>query len=295
MGSLPLQLLVTGTMVGAIYGLIATGFVVIYKSAGVFNLAQGQMVMLGGYVTLACLTQLNLPLLPALIVGSVAFVIIGVLIERLMMRPLLGQSVLASVMMTIALQLVIGSIVMIVWGAKVTPFPKVFPQQPLFVGPLVISQVGLWGFVISLLVFAVFTLFFKYSKLGMLMRATAESHELAMSIGVDVKKVMRLSWMMGGVAALLGGWIMASTGSVGPQLAIVGLTALPVAIFAGLESILGCLIGGIIVGIAQNFAVGYLDRYTGGGLSDVTPYILMMLVLLVRPHGLFGMKKVERV
>jgi branched-chain amino acid transport system permease protein len=289
------QLLASGAMTGVIYGLIALGFVLIYKGAKVFNLAVGEMVMLGGFVFWTAIFVLKLPIWLSVILALAGLLILGLAVERFTFRPLIGQPLLSSVMMTIALALILRGFVVLVWGAVPRPRFEIFPTAPLRMGGLVISQGVFWGFVVALGCFAAFGLFFKFTRMGLVMRAAAEDQQVAQSLGISVKGVLAMVWVLAGLLTAIGGVLLSNITGVGLTLADIGMRALPVAVFAGLESILGALVGGAIVGVAESLAGGYLDPLTQGGMMELTPYILMAVMLLFRPYGLFGLKTIERV
>ena len=291
-----LQILVNGTMVGALYGLIAIGFILIFKSAGIFNLAQGEMVMVGGYFCWWGMTSLGFPTVFAVVFAMLLSIILGALIERFTLRPLIGEPLLAVVMMTIAISLILRGTSMIVWTPQVQFFPSIFPEKYIVWGDIPIAPHLLIGFALSLLALLGFTLFFKFTKIGLRMRCVSDNQTGARSIGINISRIMVITWMISGFTATLGGIVLASgVGTISVDLADLGMKALVVALLAGLESLHGALIGGIILGVGEGIAAMYIDPLVGGGIVDVFPFLIMMVVLMIRPYGLFGLKEIERV
>jgi len=280
-------------MVGGLYALVAISMVLIYKATRILNLAVGEMVTLGGFFCLSFLVWFNFPFWLALPLALVAAIILGFLIERLALRPLIGQPILAALMATVALQLTFRGVAMFVWGASTNPYPPGgIPRSPVFLGPVVLSGVLLWTFVASIIVFIALTIFFKRNRMGFFMRATAESHQTAQSIGVDVKRVFGSTWAIAALITALAGTLMGSRMGIGVgDTPLILLKALPAVLFGGLESIPGALIGGLIVGVIENLTGGLINPHFG----EITPYIILLSILVFRPEGLFGLKKIERI
>jgi len=290
-----LQLIMSGIMTGGIYALIALGFVVVWKATGVFNFAQGQLVMVSAYICWALVVQLGLPLGLSFLLTFLVAAGIGLLVERFALRPLVGQPVLAAMMVTLALIAVLDGLVTVIWGSRQEVLPDFFPRQPLHLGGVMISQQLLTGFGIAMLLFVVFVLFFRRSKMGLGMRATAEGHQVSMSLGIRVSTSFAMSWVIACIVAAVGGILLGSINGVNMNLAYLGLKAFPVVILGGLDSIQGAIVAGLLVGVLEKLATGYIDPFVGGGFAEVFPFIVLIFVLLVRPYGLFGTKKIERI
>ncbi|MBI4289788.1 MAG: branched-chain amino acid ABC transporter permease [Chloroflexi bacterium] len=290
-----LQLILSGIMVGAIYSLVAIGVVLIFKSTGIFNIAQGAILMLGAYILFAFLVQLAWPLWIALIITFLLAIAAGYLIERFALRPLIGQSFLAAFMVTLAMIGLLEGLVTLVWGTFGRRYPEFIPTDPIRLGPLVLSQEYTWSFFIAAGLIVAFYFFFKYHRLGLAMRAVAEDHQAAQSTGISIKTAFSLSWVIGAVIATAGGILLATSAGVTISLGTVGLKALPVVLLGGLESIPGAIVGGLIIGIVEKVAGGYLDPMVGGGVEEVVPFVLMVIILLVKPYGLFGQVRIERI
>lgn len=290
-----LQLILSGIMVGAIYALVAIGVVLIFKSTGIFNIAQGAILMLGAYILFAFLVQLAWPLWISLALAFFSAIAVGYLIERLALRPLIGQSFLAAFMVTLAMIGLLEGLITLVWGTFGRRYPEFISPEPIHLGNLVLSQEYTWSFLIATVLIIAFTFFFKYHRLGLAMRAVAEDHAVAQSTGISIKTAFSLSWIISTVVATVGGILLAVSAGVTISLGSVGLKALPVVLLGGLESIPGAIVGGLIIGILETVAAGYLDPYVGGGVADIMPFIIMILILLIKPYGLFGQERIERI
>jgi branched-chain amino acid transport system permease protein len=291
-----MQLVVSGFALGMVYALIAIGFVIILKCSNVFNIAQGHFVLLGGYLGYTYLVTFNLPLWAALILAIASAVVIGLLIERLTLRPLIGQPVLAVVMMTIALSVVIEGLATLIWGGEYKTYHGVLPTFTLRVGEISLPPESMIGLVVSLLVVLILMLFFRYTKSGLAMRATAEDEQVVQSTGIKVTTVYALSWVIACIVGVIGGILLGGVSGVMVPLAEIGIKAFAVVLLGGVNSIGGAIVAGIILGVLENVAAGYLDPLLpGGGLANVFPFIVMIIVLIFRPYGLFGLVRIERI
>src|SRR5215468_799031 len=291
-----LQLLITGVAVGGVYALMALGFVLIYKASNVVNFGPGELVLFGAYVSWATILLMRFPLYVAFPLTLLTSIALGLIIERGVLRPLIGEPIISVIMVTFGFASVIRGILNMVWGSDTRPFPALFSSQPFHLGPVPISPVHLWSFVIVILLLAAFSLFFKFSLIGTAMRATADNQQVAQSLGVSVKGVFALSWCIATVVSALGGIILVSVrGGVDFSLADYGLKVFPVVILGGLDSVAGVLIGGVMIGVLENLSGGYLDPVFGGGVKEVAPFVVLVVILMIRPYGLFGRVDVERV
>jgi branched-chain amino acid transport system permease protein len=291
-----LQLLITGVAVGSVYALMALGFVLIFKASSVVNFGPGELVLFGAYVAWATILQMNLPLYLALPLTLVSSVALGLIIERGVLRPLIGQPLISVIMVTFGFASVIRGVLNMVWGSDTRPFPALFSPEPFLLGPVPVSPVHLWSFVMVVILLAAFSLFFQYSLTGMAMRATADNQQVALSLGVSVKGIFALSWCIATVVSTLGGIILGSVrGGVDFSLADLGLKVFPVVILGGLDSVMGAIVGGVLIGILENLSGGYLDPVFGGGVKEVAPFVVLVLILMLRPYGLFGKVEIERV
>ena len=271
-----LQLLLNGIVVGSIYSLVGLGFVVIYKSTSVLNFAQGEFLVLGAYVCLTLTVEYHVPFFWAFLLTLVFSALMGILTERIILRPMIGEPVISLIMVTLGLSSLLKAIIQGIWGTELRPFPDIFPAEPVKIGPLPVSQ----GYLISLasvaVLLVIFTLFFKYTRAGVAMRATAFSQQVSLSMGISVKRIFALAWSIAAVVSAIGGVLLAG-------------------IRGGLDSIAGAIVGGPIMGILENLAGGYLDPLVGGGAKEVAPFVILVLILGFKPYGLFGKVKIERV
>jgi branched-chain amino acid transport system permease protein len=290
-----LQLVVGGVAVGGIYALVTLGFVLIYKATDVLNLAHGELLMVGAYVSYALLVQAGLPF-PVAVAGTLAFaVVLGLAIERIALRPLIGQPVISVIMVTIGLSIVLRSLVILFYGTEFRAYPPVLPKEPVQLGPVTVPAEFIVSFAIALALVGAFALVFRFTRIGIAMRAVADDQQAALAMGIDVRRVFALTWAIAAVVSALGGILLAQIQGVGILLATLGLKALPVAILGGLDSLSGAVLGGIVVGVLENLSAGYLDIPLGGGVRDVAPFVFLVIVLLIRPYGLFGKARIERV
>jgi branched-chain amino acid transport system permease protein len=277
------------------YSLIALGFVLVYKATDAINFAQGEFVMIAGFVVVAALQLYGVPLAMSVLIGLAVMILFGFGLERAVLRPLIGRPIIAVVMATIGLAAVLRGLGPLLWGAETKSLPLPIPDEPFVLGPLFIPPIQLLGAVVSLLFLAVFGWFFLRSRRGIAMRAVADSQPVAMAMGINVERYFALAWAMTGIVSALGGVVWGNLLGVDVHLALVGFKVFPVVILGGLDSIPGAIVGGLIVGIVENVAAGYVDPYVGGGTKDFAPYVLMILALMVRPYGIFGKQIIERV
>jgi len=291
-----LQLLITGVAVGGVYALMALGFVLIYKASNVVNFGPGELVLFGAYVSWATILQMRFPLYVAFPLTLLTSIALGLIIERGVLRPLIGQPIISVIMVTFGFASVIRGGLNMLWGSDTRPFPALFSSQPFHLGPVPVSPVHLWSFVIVLLLLGGFSLFFKFSLTGTAMRATADNQQVALSLGVSVKRMFALSWCIATVVSTLGGIILGNVrGGVDFSLADLGLKVFPVVILGGLDSVMGAIVGGVLIGVLENLSGGYLDPIFGGGVKEVAPFAVLVVILLFRPYGLFGKPEIERV
>ena len=292
-----LQLVVTGFSLGMVYALIAIGFVIILKCSEAFNIAQGHFVMIGGYLGYTFLVPFGLPIWASLLLAIVAAIIMGLLIERLTLRPLVGQPVLAVIMMTIALASVLEGIATLIWGGEYKAYHEVLPTLALKLGEISIPSESIIGLIVSVVTVAILMFLFHKTKIGLAMRATAEDLQVVQSVGIRATTVYAVSWVIASVVGVIGGILLGGVSGVMIPLAEVGLKAFAVVLLGGVNSIGGAIIAGIILGVSENMAAGYLDPLlpAGGGLAHVFPFIVMIIVLIFRPHGLFGLVTIERI
>jgi len=286
---------INGALIGLLYALIAMGFIVIYRASKVFNFAQGELVVFGGFVIWWMVTSVGLPYWVGIPLAFVAAAIFGFIIERIFFSRLVGESLFAMVMVTIGLLILLRGLVLVTFGPQVRPFPIIFPLQPVIIGEILIPRSLFIGGIITVIVGFGLSWFFNRTRPGLRMTAVAEDHQVAVSMGISVKRSVAFAWILGSVLSTLGALIFFSGKSISFLASEIGLAALPVALLAGFESIAGVLLAGIIVGIIQGLVTAYIDPVLGGSMGSVFPFIIMLAILFIRPTGMFGWKMVERV
>jgi branched-chain amino acid transport system permease protein len=291
-----LQLVINGLVVGSIYALVAMGFVIIYKSTSVLNFAQGEFLLLGAYVSLALLTRWHVPFWATVVLTLGFAVALGLAIERLILRPMIGEPVVSVIMVTLGLSSILRAVVQGVWGTDTRPYPEIFPSAPVRIGPVPVSRAYAWSLGCVVVLLVAFSLFFKRSRFGIAMRATAFSQQVALSMGISVRHMFALAWAIAAVVSAIGGILLGAVRTgVDQSLALIGLKVLPVVILGGLDSVLGAIVGGLLIGVLENLAGGYLDPLFGGGVKEVAPFVILVSILMLKPYGLFGKVHIERV
>lgn len=290
-----LQLLFQGVSLGMVYSLIALGFVLVFKGTGVFNFAHGDFVMGAAYIVVAVST--SQPWGVAVLVALVVLVALALVVERLVLRKMVGEPLFAVVMVTLGLSIMVRAVVTMIWGYNDKGFADpIGPGVWEPVNNLILPHTGLWTIGVSVALLLGLWFFYQRTPAGLALRATASHQEAAMAQGIDVRRMFALSWAIAGVLATAGGiFLGAFPRQVGLQMGFIALNALPAIIIGGFDSLQGAVVGGVTVGVLQVLSSGYLSDYGGGRLQDVAPYVVMLLVLLVRPYGLFGTREIERV
>jgi branched-chain amino acid transport system permease protein len=290
-----LQLLVSGIMLGGVYSLVALGFVIIYKSTGVINFAQGQLLAIGALIVWSFMVPLGLPLWAAGLLAVLCGASLGIVIERLTIRPMTGQPLMAVIVMTIALATFLDSAIPPVFGSDEEAFPPLLPTGGLHVWGLSISYEYLLCFISALALVGIFLYFFHFTRLGITMRAVSDGHDTARSCGVKVGTIFSTAWAIAAISAMAGGFLLGNIESISPAMSAIALRVFPVLILGGLDSIPGCIIAGPIVGTMEIMAVGYADPITEGGAGEVVPHLIILATLIFRPHGIFGQEHIERI
>jgi branched-chain amino acid transport system permease protein len=290
-----LQYTITGIAVGMIYALIALGFALVWKSSGVANLSLGQLVLISSWVTYGILVQAKLPFWLGLPLTILFALFLGWTIERFMLRPLIAQPILSLIAVTLGLAYFLEGLVVFIWPISVAALPDIFPKESINIGPAVISQEYLWAAGISLVLFCLLSLFFKYHKMGIAMRATADDQLAVQACAVPVTSVFSTSWMFACVVAAIGGILMSSISGVTFGLVETGFKSFSVVILGGLNSFIGCIIAGPLIGLCENLGGGYLTPLTWPGIKDIIPFIVIMIVMFIKPYGLFGESRIERI
>jgi branched-chain amino acid transport system permease protein len=290
-----IQVIVTGLATGGVYGLIALGFVLIYKASGILNLAMGEFMTLGAFLCFTVLAGVGAPFYLALPTTLACAFLLGIAVERVILRPLIGQPIISVIMVTLGLGVILKGLMYMIWTPTFRSFPEIFPPEPLNLGFAVVPSGLWWGLVFAVIATAVFLVIFKFSRTGVAMRATANDQQAALSMGISVRWVFALSWCFGAMASAIGGIVIGNINGISVYMGDVGLRVLAVIILGGLDSIGGAIIGGLIIGVLENLAGLYIDPLVGGGAKSVAPFFMVVLILMIRPQGLFGKEIIERV
>ena len=292
------EVLIGGLLSGVMYSLVALGFVLIYKASGVFNFAQGAMVYFAA-LTFAGIVDAGMPIPVAVVLTFIAMVILGIGTERIVLRPLVNQPQITLFMATIGLTFFIEGLAQITWGASTRRIDLGIQDEPI---PyilenynMVVSTFDLLAALIAGALVAALAAFFQYTKVGRALRAVADDHQAALSIGIPLQHIWAIIWSVAGFVALVAGMLWGARNGAQFALTFVALKALPVLILGGFESVLGAIVGGLIIGASEKLAEVYIGPYVGGGIENWFPYVLSLFFLLVRPEGLFGEKHIDRV
>jgi branched-chain amino acid transport system permease protein len=290
-----LVLVTNGVLIGLMYSLIALGFVLVYKATDAINFAQGEFVMLAGFIIAGMIVLAGAPFWVGVVVALAGMVAFGFGLERIVLRPLIGRPIIAVIMATIGHATVLRGAAPLFFGAETRALPLPISDEPWVLGPISLPPGQVVGALLSLGFLAAFTWFFLKSRMGVAMRAVADNQQVAMAMGINVERYFAIAWGLAGIVSALGGLAWGALLGVDVHLALVGLKVFPVVILGGLDSILGAIVGGLIVGVVENLAAGYLDPLVGGGTKDFAPYLLMILMLMIRPYGIFGKQRIERI
>jgi len=285
-----LQFLITGLSVGMAYALISLGFVLVWKSSSVANLALGQLVLLSSWFTYGMLVQAGFPLWLSFPLVIIFALFLGWIIERFALRPLIAQPILSLITVTLGIAYFVEGVVNFVWPWSVDALPRLFPIEPVHIGGAVVSQQYIWVAVISLIIFGLLTLFFRYHRM-----ATADDQLAVQACGIPVTRIFSMSWMFACVVAAIGGILISSIGGITHGLVETGLKSFSVVILGGLDSFAGAIIAGPIIGLSESFGGGYLTPYLWAGVKDIIPFVIIIIVMVIKPYGLFGEERIERI
>ncbi len=292
------QIVVSGIVVGSIYALAALGLVLVYKSSRVANFAHGQIIAAGAFITFFLTVRMGIPIFFAFLASMIITFFLAMSVERIFLRRLIGEPIISVIMVTIGLASIFdGLIYLTPFGSENFSFPPFLPTESIVVGGVSISWTQLVGVIITFVLIGLFSWFFKKSTVGISMRAVSDDQFASMSVGISVPRVFALAWATAGLSAAAAGCIIGNiTGLNFETLHAFGIVVFPVVILGGLDSILGAVVAGIIMGLIQQFASGYLDGNFGlNATGDVLPYLILLIILLFKPHGLFGIHEIERV
>jgi branched-chain amino acid transport system permease protein len=291
-----IQLLVNGLVVGTLYGVVAMSFVLIYKATQVVNFAQGELLLIGAWVCWTLLTKYQVPFYVGMPVTLVFMFVFGIAIQIVILRPMIGEPIISVIMVTIALSEVFQAALKWIYGVAPQPFPRVFESQSIVIGSLQIQTVYIMSLIVSVAMMGGMAYFFRVSKYGLAMRATAFNQQVAQSLGISVKNVFAIAWAISATVSAVAGVIVAVVNGVSSGLSAYGIKVFPAVILGGLDSIGGAVLGGIIIGLLENIAQ-YIDgEYLHwGNLFEVAPFYVLIIILMIKPYGLFGTKDIERI
>ncbi len=288
-----LQLFINGLSLGLLYAVSALGFVMIFKSSSVLNLAHGELLATGAFLFLALSSWANLPVLVSFALTLIGTFVLGFIVERLFLRPLIGEKLIEVIMMTLGLGIMFKGLLLFVFGGDIHSYPDFLPEAlAVQIGAIEIPAVYMASLLVGIVFLLVFGLFFKYSSQGIYMRSVADNQPAALSLGVHVRRVFALSWAIAFIVAAISGIVLGIINGVNVHnLSAIGLKVFPVVILGGLDSIGGAILGGIIIGLLETFTGGYVST----SLKEIVPYVVLIFILMVKPYGLFGLAEIERV
>jgi branched-chain amino acid transport system permease protein len=291
-----IQLLVNGLIVGALYGVVAMSFVLIYKATQVVNFAQGEFLLIGAWVCWWLLTKYQLPFFIGMPVTLLFMLIFGVALQVCVLRPMIGEPIISVIMVTIGLSTVFQAALKWIFGTNLQPFPPIFATQVVSLFGLQIQTVYLMSLAVSLTVMGAMAWFFHSSKYGLAMRATAFDQQVAQSLGISVKSVFAMAWAISAIVSAVAGVVVAVVNGVSSGLSVYGIKVFPAVILGGLDSIAGAVLGGVIIGLLENFAHFVDSQYLHwGNLYEIAPFYVLIIILMIKPYGLFGTKDIERI
>ncbi len=290
------QLLVNGIIIGTLYGVVAMCFTLIYKSTKIINFAQGEFLLIGAWVCWWILNQFNIPFLFAFLLCLVFMMILGILLQILILKPMIGQPIISVIMVTIGLSIFFQAAMKWIFGVAPQPFPKVFETKSIEILGLNVQTAYIMSMIISLVIMIGFAYYFKYSRMGLAMRATAFDQQVAQSVGISVKRVFAMSWAISAMVSAMAGIVVGMVNGVSLGLSHFGIKVFPAIILGGLDSIVGAIAGGLIIGILENMAEFVDGQYLNwGNMYNIAPFYVLVIILMIRPYGLFGTKDIERI
>ena len=286
------QLLIIGLSIGFLYALAALGFVMIFKSSSVLNFAHGELLAIGAFLFLVLSAWAKVPIIVAFAVTLAGSFILGFIVERFFLRPLIGEALIQVIMLTVGLAAMFKGLLLFIFGGDIHVYPKFLPESlNIDMGSFQIPAVYIATFIIGILFLILFGLFFKYSSQGIYMRSVADNQPAALSLGVHVRRVFALSWAIAALVCAMSGIVLGILNGISVHdLSMIGLKVFPVVILGGLDSIGGAIVGGVIIGLLETFTGWY-----SSSLKEIIPYIVLVLILMIRPYGLFGLVEIERV
>ncbi len=290
------QLIVNGLIVGLLYGVIGMCFVLVYKSTKIVNFAQGEFLLIGAWVCWTALVYLELPFLLGFVLSLCFMAAFGILLQMVVLRPMIGEPIISVIMITIGLSIFFQSLMKWIFGVSPQSYPQVFDTQNINILGLNIEMAYLMSTVIAIIIMGAFYFFFKHSKHGLAMRATAFDQQVAQSLGISVKNVFAMSWAIAATVSATAGIVLGMVNGVSDSLSIMGIKVFPAVILGGLDSIVGAIAGGVIIGVLENVAEFVDSQYLHvGNMYDIAPFYVLLIILWFKPYGLFGTKDIERI
>ncbi|HHX8718338.1 branched-chain amino acid ABC transporter permease [Vibrio alginolyticus] len=291
-----LQLVINGVIVGMLYGVVAMCFVLIYKSTQVVNFAQGEFLLIGAWVCWAVLVHLQLPFFIGFLLTLAFMMIFGIAVQTIVLRPLIGEPIISVIMVTIGLSMFFQALMKWIFGVSAVSYPQVFETNVVNIGGLNVEFAYILSLIFSMLIMGAFYWFFKFSKMGLAMRATAFNQQVAQSLGISIKKVFAISWAISAMVSATAGIVIGIVNGVSDALSIIGIKVFPAVILGGLDSVVGAIVGGITIGVLENLAEFFDSQYLQvGNLYNIAPFYVLLIILAFKPYGLFGTKDIERI
>ncbi|OLQ89712.1 ABC transporter permease [Vibrio ponticus] len=291
-----LQLVINGVIVGMLYGVVAMCFVLIYKSTQVVNFAQGEFLLIGAWVCWAALVHLQLPFVLGFLLTLAFMTIFGIAVQTIVLRPLIGEPIISVIMVTIGLSMFFQALMKWIFGVSAVSYPQVFETNVVNIGGLNVEFAYILSLIFSVIIMGAFYWFFKFSKMGLAMRATAFNQQVAQSLGISIKKVFAISWAISAMVSATAGIVIGIVNGVSDALSIIGIKVFPAVILGGLDSVVGAIVGGITIGLLENLAEFVDSQYLQvGNLYNIAPFYVLLIILAFKPYGLFGTKDIERI
>ena len=290
------QFLVNGVIVGTLYGVVAMCFVVIYKASKVVNFAQGEFLLVGSWICWFLLTKYQAPFVIGFLITLAFMMLLGLLIQVIVLRPMIGEPVISIIMATIGLSIFFQAMMKWAFGVSAQPFPQIFATRSVDILGLQVQTVYVMSTIVSIAIMVGFAYFFKFSRMGMAMRATAFDQQVAQSLGISVRSVFALSWGISAMVSAVAGVVVGIVNGVSAGLSVFGIKVFPAVILGGLDSIVGSILGGLIVGVLENVS-HFVDRQylNWGNLYEIVPFYVLVIILMIKPYGLIGTEDIERV
>jgi branched-chain amino acid transport system permease protein len=290
------QLLLNGVIVGALYGVVAMCFVLIYKASQVVNFAQGEFLLIGAWVCWWMLTSWQIPFVWGFLITLVFMALFGILLQVVVLRPMIGEPVISVIMVTIAQSIIFQSAMKWMFGVFAQPFPPIFETNSIRIGGLEVKTAYMLSLVVSIVIMVGFAYFFRYTRMGLAMRATAYNQQVAQSLGISIKQVFAMAWAISAMVSAVAGVVVGMVNGVSSAMSFFGIKVFPAVILGGLDSIIGAVVGGLIIGLLENFAHFVDSQWLQvGNMFAIAPFYVLILILMVKPYGLFGTKDIERV